>query len=67
MVEKLMTNTVKDDVSLLPGIYSPRTEYQYSSIFVDTDTELVKKKKVILLAFSEICMDNLKWVCSIVA
>ncbi|CAK9315470.1 unnamed protein product [Citrullus colocynthis] len=40
MVEKLMTNTVKDDVSLLPGIYSPRTEYQFSSIFVDTETEL---------------------------
>ncbi|XP_022140668.1 transport and Golgi organization 2 homolog [Momordica charantia] len=40
MVEKLMTNTIKDDESLLPGIYSPRREYQYSSIFVDTDTEL---------------------------
>lgn len=40
MVEKLMTNTIKDDVSLLPGIYSPRREYQYSSIFVDTDSEL---------------------------
>lgn len=51
MVEKLMTNTVKDDVSLLPGIYSPRTEYQYSSIFVDTDTELVKKKKGHFVSF----------------
>lgn len=46
MVEKLMTNTIKDDVSLLPGIYSPRREYQYSSIFVDTDSELVTKNDI---------------------
>lgn len=41
MVEILMTNTVKDDESMLPKIYSAEFEYQLSSIFVDTDTPLV--------------------------
>lgn len=37
MVEKLMTNTIKDDESLLPGIYPPDREYPASSVFVDVD------------------------------
>ncbi|XP_057527750.1 uncharacterized protein LOC130806618 isoform X2 [Amaranthus tricolor] len=41
MVEKLMTDTIKADKSLLPGIYLPDDEYPRSSIFVDTDTALV--------------------------
>lgn len=37
MVEKLMTNTVKDDDKcLLPGIRPPEFEFPLSSIFVDT-------------------------------
>ncbi|XP_073225888.1 uncharacterized protein [Cicer arietinum] len=37
MVEKLMTNTVKDDEDhLLPGIHPPEFERPLSSIFVDT-------------------------------
>jgi len=36
MVEKLMTNTVKDDKEcLLPGIRPPGFEFPLSSIFVD--------------------------------
>ena len=41
MVEKLMTNTEKDDESLLPHIFPPEREYNLSSIFVDTDNPLV--------------------------
>ncbi|XP_048234517.1 transport and Golgi organization 2 homolog isoform X2 [Ricinus communis] len=40
MVEILMTNTVKDEESMLPKIYPSEFEYQLSSIFVDTDTPL---------------------------
>ncbi|WCJ20980.1 hypothetical protein M5689_003176 [Euphorbia peplus] len=40
MVETLMMNTIKDDESLLPKVYSAAFEYQLSSIFVDTDTAL---------------------------
>ncbi|XP_076956447.1 uncharacterized protein LOC143631632 [Bidens hawaiensis] len=36
MVDTLMVNTVKDDISMLPGIYTPEFEYQLSSIFVKT-------------------------------
>ncbi|XP_071717015.1 uncharacterized protein [Rutidosis leptorrhynchoides] len=35
MVDKLMRNTIKDEVSMLPQIYSPEFEYQLSSVFVD--------------------------------
>nr|KYP43655.1 Ser/Thr-rich protein T10 in DGCR region [Cajanus cajan] len=35
MVEKLMTNTVKDEECMLPGIQPPEREYPLSSIFVD--------------------------------
>ncbi|KAL2344658.1 hypothetical protein Fmac_005943 [Flemingia macrophylla] len=35
MVEKLMTNTVKDEECMLPGIHSPEREYPLSSIFVE--------------------------------
>lgn len=42
MVEKLMKNTIKDDEIVLPRIYPPEREHQLSSIFVDTDTPLVK-------------------------
>ncbi|KAJ6765606.1 SER/THR-RICH PROTEIN T10 IN DGCR REGION [Salix purpurea] len=40
MVEILMTSTIKDDESMLPGIYPSEREYQLSSIFVETDTPL---------------------------
>ncbi|KAD6795647.1 hypothetical protein R6Q59_020462 [Mikania micrantha] len=36
MVDKLMGNTVKDDISMLPNIYTPEFEYQMSSVFVNT-------------------------------
>ncbi|KAM0014573.1 putative transport and Golgi organization protein [Helianthus debilis subsp. tardiflorus] len=36
MVDKLMGNTVKDDIRMLPGIRSPEIEYELSSVFVDT-------------------------------
>ncbi|PWA41417.1 hypothetical protein CTI12_AA554070 [Artemisia annua] len=36
MIDKLMGNTVKDDLSKLPQIYPPEFEYQLSSVFVDT-------------------------------
>nr|GEU50043.1 transport and Golgi organization 2 homolog [Tanacetum cinerariifolium] len=36
MVDKLMGNTVKDNLSKLPQIYPPEFEYQLSSVFVDT-------------------------------
>ncbi|XP_019088227.1 PREDICTED: uncharacterized protein YGR127W-like isoform X1 [Camelina sativa] len=35
MVEQVMTNTVKDQDTELPHVYTPETEYQLSSIFVD--------------------------------
>ncbi|KAK9070838.1 hypothetical protein SSX86_009406 [Deinandra increscens subsp. villosa] len=35
MVDKLMGNTVKDDISMLPRIYAPEFEYQLSSVFVN--------------------------------
>ncbi|KAH7518254.1 hypothetical protein FEM48_Zijuj09G0152000 [Ziziphus jujuba var. spinosa] len=38
MVEKLMTDTTKDEESPLPHIYSPSREYYLSSIFVDEET-----------------------------
>ncbi|KAK7400575.1 hypothetical protein VNO78_11785 [Psophocarpus tetragonolobus] len=37
MVEKLMTNTVKDEVCMLPGIQPPEREQPLSSIFVETE------------------------------
>ncbi|KAJ6708284.1 SER/THR-RICH PROTEIN T10 IN DGCR REGION [Salix viminalis] len=40
MVEILMTSTIKDDESTLPGIYPSEREHQLSSIFVETDTPL---------------------------
>lgn len=40
MVENLMRNTVKDDVSKLPNIFPPEREYHLSSIFVDTENPL---------------------------
>lgn len=50
LVEKLMTNTIKDDESLLPGIYPPEREYQLSAIFIEADTPLVSPS----LGFSHI-------------
>ncbi|GJW33014.1 transport and Golgi organization protein 2 [Tanacetum coccineum] len=38
MVDKLMGNTVKDDLSKLPHIYSAEMEYQLSSVFVDGES-----------------------------
>lgn len=35
MVEKLMTNTIKDEASVLPGIRTPELEHLLSSIYVD--------------------------------
>ncbi|KAJ4715838.1 transport and Golgi organization 2-like [Melia azedarach] len=41
MVDKLMMDTTKvNDESLLPHIYSPATEYSFSSIFIDTERPL---------------------------
>ena len=48
MVEKLMKNTIKDEESLLPHMYSPEREHQLSSIFVDTYTRLVNYKPQLL-------------------
>lgn len=41
MIEKLMTNSIRDDMSLLPRIYPPEKEHILSSIFVDADSPLV--------------------------
>ncbi|XP_023746668.1 uncharacterized protein LOC111894802 [Lactuca sativa] len=35
LIDKLMRNTVKDDISMLPGIYGPEFEYELSSVFVN--------------------------------
>ncbi|KAM0025828.1 putative transport and Golgi organization protein [Helianthus debilis subsp. tardiflorus] len=43
MVDKLMGNTVKDDISMLPGIRSPEVEYELSSVFVNTVLTEVNK------------------------
>ncbi|PON89910.1 Transport and Golgi organization protein [Trema orientale] len=41
MVEKLMTNTIRDDdESLLPAIFPPESEHYLSSIFIDAVTPL---------------------------
>ncbi|CAM8898751.1 unnamed protein product [Rhodiola kirilowii] len=40
LVEGLMTNTTRDDFSLLPKIYPPEREHQLSAIFVECDTPL---------------------------
>ncbi|KAJ7964554.1 Transport and Golgi organization 2-like protein [Quillaja saponaria] len=40
LVEKLMTNTIKDEECLLPKIYPPEQEYYLSSIFVEADFPL---------------------------
>ncbi|XP_027347088.1 transport and Golgi organization 2 homolog isoform X2 [Abrus precatorius] len=37
VVEKLMTNTIKDEDCMLPGIYPPERERPLSSIFVETE------------------------------
>lgn len=42
VVEKLMKDTVKAEENRLPGICSLDWEYNQSSIFVDTDTPLVR-------------------------
>ncbi|KAJ1386742.1 Transport and Golgi organization protein 2 [Sesbania bispinosa] len=40
MVEKLMTNTIKDEECMLPGIHPPERERPLSSIFVDIEFSL---------------------------
>lgn len=40
MIEKLMTNSIRDDMSLLPRVYPQEREHFLSSIFVDADTPL---------------------------
>lgn len=35
LIDKLMRNVVKDDISILPGIYDPDFEYELSSVFVN--------------------------------
>lgn len=42
MVGQLMMDTAKDDLSLLPHIYSPETEYDLSAIYIDTTRPQVK-------------------------
>ncbi|TKY58959.1 Transport and Golgi organization [Spatholobus suberectus] len=37
MVEKLMTNTIKDEERMLPGIHPPEREQPLSSIFVEAE------------------------------
>lgn len=41
MVDKVMTNTIKDDASMLPYIYPQEKEHYISSILVDAETPLV--------------------------
>ncbi|XP_057421426.1 uncharacterized protein LOC130715358 [Lotus japonicus] len=41
MVEKLMTNTIKDEEYMLPGIYPPERELPVSSVFVDVEFPLL--------------------------
>lgn len=41
MVEKLMTNTVKDEECMLPGIHPPEREQPLSSIFVEAELSSV--------------------------
>lgn len=40
MVEKLMTNTIKDEECMLPGIHPPERELPSSSIFVEANLPL---------------------------
>jgi len=45
MIDKLMRNTEKDDISMLPRIYNPEFEYELSSIFVKPISIKVNYKK----------------------
>jgi hypothetical protein len=58
MVEKLMTNTNKDDKQcLLPGIHPPEWEFLLSSIFVDTQLPLVSNKHIPLVCMLKLNLD----------
>jgi uncharacterized protein with NRDE domain len=58
MVEKLMTNTNKDDKQcLLPGIHPPEWEFLLSSIFVDTQLPLVSYKHIPLVCTLKLNID----------
>lgn len=40
MALELMSNTIRDDKSLLPRIYSPEVEYELSSIYIENAPQL---------------------------
>lgn len=42
MAVELMSNTIRDDKSLLPRIYSAEVEYELSSIYIEKAPQLVK-------------------------
>lgn len=42
MAVELMSNTIRDDKSLLPRIYSAEVEYELSSIYIENARQLVK-------------------------
>ncbi|CAJ1939704.1 unnamed protein product [Sphenostylis stenocarpa] len=78
MVEKLLTNTVKDEECMLPGIHPPKREYPLSSIFVETELSpggpygtrsssalLVKSNKEV--SFYEKYLDQKQWKEKMVA
>ena len=51
MAVQLMTDSTRDDKSLLPCIYSPEVEYELSSIFIDQARELVKSLIIFIYCF----------------
>ena len=59
MANELMTNTIKDDISVLPRIYPPEYEYELSSIFVDTMTSTVSQSFIINHCF---CLFPILWL-----
>ncbi|XP_019166389.1 PREDICTED: transport and Golgi organization protein 2 homolog isoform X2 [Ipomoea nil] len=71
--KQLMKDTTKDEErNLLPGIYAPEREYQYSSIFVEAEEDLVGRygtrstsalaiKNSLEVNFYEMCLENDLW------
>lgn len=60
MAVQLMTDTTRDDRSLLPCIYSPEVEYELSSIFIAYARELVKPINYLPIKFCPCLIDFLK-------
>ncbi|KAB5561671.1 hypothetical protein DKX38_006628 [Salix brachista] len=65
MVEILMTSTIKDDESTLPGIYPSEREHQLSSIFVETDTPLASHFLFQILSLYSTCNSSGKSILRI--